>query len=151
MPTRFDGVDVLPADAGPADATVVLAAEVGRERRLREALAGVGEGYDYVLVDTTPTRSLLTTNVLNAVQELIVPFTPGLFGVLGPRAVPGGRGQVRRFLENEARRRREGGRTTALPLGGRPLPAPDAGVPAGPEDQRGGAGGPRPGVAAHTT
>ena len=44
-----------------ADATVVLAAEVGRERRLREALAGLGEGYDFVLVDTAPTRSLLTT------------------------------------------------------------------------------------------
>jgi chromosome partitioning protein len=42
-------------------------AEVGRERRLREALAGVGEGYDFILVDTAPTRSLLTTNVLNAV------------------------------------------------------------------------------------
>ena len=42
--THFEGVDVLPADADLADATVALAAEFGRERRLREALAGAGGG-----------------------------------------------------------------------------------------------------------
>jgi chromosome partitioning protein len=106
VPTHLDGVDVLPADASLADATVVLAAEVGRERRLREALDGVGVGgaYDFVLVDTAPTRSLLTTNVLNAVHELIVPFTPGLFGVLGLGQLQGDVAQVRRFLENKTLR-----------------------------------------------
>jgi chromosome partitioning protein len=104
VPTHFEGVDVLPADAGLADAAVALAAEVGRERRLREALAGAGGGYDFVLVDTAPTRSLLTTNVLNAVGELIVPFTPGLFGVLGLGQLQGDVAQVRRFLENKALR-----------------------------------------------
>jgi chromosome partitioning protein len=104
VPTGFDGVDVLPADSGLADATVVLAAEVGRERRLRGALDGVAGGYDFVLVDTAPTRSILTTNVLNAVQELIVPFTPGLFGVLGLGQLQGDVSQVRRFLENKTLR-----------------------------------------------
>ena len=104
VPTGFDGVDVLPADASLADATVVLAAEVGRERRLREALDGVGGAYDFVLVDTAPTRSILTTNVLNAVQELIVPFTPGLFGVLGLGQLQGDVAQVRRYLENKTLR-----------------------------------------------
>ena len=102
VPTHFEGVDVLPADSGLADATVVLAAEVGRERRLREALDGVGGRYDFVLVDTAPTRSLLTTNVLNYVGELIVPFTPGLFGVLGLGQLQGDVAQVRRYLENKA-------------------------------------------------
>jgi chromosome partitioning protein len=101
VPTHFAGVDVLPADASLADATVVLAAEVGRERRLREALDGLGGAYAFILVDTAPTRSILTTNVLNAVQELIVPFTPGLFGVLGLGQLQGDVAQVRRFLENK--------------------------------------------------
>src|SRR6478609_1846050 len=35
VPTRFDGVDLLPADASLADATAALTGEVGRERRLR--------------------------------------------------------------------------------------------------------------------
>jgi chromosome partitioning protein len=104
VPTHFAGVDVLPADAGLADATVALAAEVGRERRLREALDGVHKTYGFVLVDTAPTRSILTTNVLNAVRELIVPFTPGLFGVLGLGQLQGDVAQVRRYLENKSLR-----------------------------------------------
>jgi chromosome partitioning protein len=41
-PVDRDGVDLLPADSSLADATVILAAEVGRERRLREALDEAG-------------------------------------------------------------------------------------------------------------
>jgi chromosome partitioning protein len=102
--TGLEGVEVLPADATLADATVVLAGEIGRERRLRAALEGVGDRYDFVLVDTAPTRSILTTNVLNYCRELIVPFTPGLFGVLGLGQLQQDVGQVRRLLENKALR-----------------------------------------------
>src|SRR4051812_6302956 len=41
VPTHVPGVDVLPTDAGLADAAAVLAGEVGRERRLRLALEEV--------------------------------------------------------------------------------------------------------------
>ena len=102
--THIKGVDILPADHTLADATVVLATEVGRERRLRAALEGVDGRYEFVLVDTAPTRSVLTTNVLNYVHELIVPFTPGLFGVLGLGQLQEDVAQVRRFLENKALR-----------------------------------------------
>ena len=47
------------------------------------ALEGAGESYDLILVDTAPTRSIITTNVLNFVEEIMVPITPGLFGILG--------------------------------------------------------------------
>ena len=102
--SHFKGVDVLPAAHDLADAAVVLAAEVGRERRLRAALEGVAGDYDFVLVDTSPTRSVLTTNVLNAVQELIVPFTPGLFGVLGLGQLQDDVAEVRHYLENKSLR-----------------------------------------------
>jgi chromosome partitioning protein len=104
VPTGLDGVELLPADHGLADATVVLASEVGRERRLRVALEGPGEAYGFVLVDTAPTRSILTTNVLNFVQEILVPFSPGLFGVLGLGQLQTDVAQVRRFLDNKALR-----------------------------------------------
>ncbi len=104
VPTGFDGVDLIPADATLADATVVLATEVGRERRLRAALEEVEGDYDVVILDTAPTRSILTTNILNYVQELIVPFTPGLFGVLGLGQLQDDVAQVRRFLENKSLR-----------------------------------------------
>jgi chromosome partitioning protein len=102
--THFDGVDVLPADASLADAAMILANEVGRERRLRVAMEAVAGRYDFVLIDTAPTRSILTTNVLNFAGEVLVPFTPGLFGVLGLGQLQGDVEQVRRFLENKALR-----------------------------------------------
>jgi chromosome partitioning protein len=100
VPTRFDGVDLLPADASLADATAALTGEIGRERRLRLAMQEVDHAYDVVLVDTAPTRSILTTNVLNYAAEVVATFSPGLFGVLGLSQLQQDVGQVRRFLDN---------------------------------------------------
>lgn len=97
--TNIAGVNLLPADATLADATIALAGEIGREARLREAMADVG-GYDVVLLDTAPTRSLLTTNALAFVRELVVPMSPAVFGVLGLGQLQADVAQVRRYLGN---------------------------------------------------
>jgi chromosome partitioning protein len=102
--TAYGGVDLLPADASLADVNVILAGAVGREKRLPLAMAGVDLAYDFVLVDTAPTRSLLTANVLNFVGEVLVPIAPGLFGVLGLGQLQADVGQVRQFLDNRALR-----------------------------------------------
>src|SRR5262245_10707495 len=104
VPTVLDGVSLLPAETSLADSNVTLAGEMGRERRLRVAMDGVGDGFDYVLVDTAPTRSLLTTNVLTFVEEILVPIAPGLFGVLGLGQLQVDVAQVRRFLDNRSLR-----------------------------------------------
>jgi chromosome partitioning protein len=104
VPTVLDGVDLLPADASLADANIVLAGAVGRERRLLMAMEGAGDAYGFVLVDTAPTRSLLTANVLNFVQEVLVPIAPGLFGALGLGQLQQDVAQVRQFLDNKALR-----------------------------------------------
>jgi chromosome partitioning protein len=102
VPTSVEGVELLPASPDLADVNVSLAGEVGRERRLRVALAELGDVADVCLVDTGPTRSLLTTNVLNAVGEVVVPLSPGLFGFLGLGQLQADVGQVARFLENHS-------------------------------------------------
>ena len=102
--SRFEGVDVIPSDPSLADVNVALAGEPGRERRLRSALAEMGRRYDFVIVDTGPTRSLLTTNVLNAVGEVLVPLAPGVFGFLGFVQLEADMAMVRKFLENKALR-----------------------------------------------
>src|SRR3954447_10029383 len=104
VPSEFPGIEVIPAEPGLADVNVALAAEVGRERRLRLAMAGVSKPCDVCLIDTGPTRSLLTTNVLNYAEEVLVPIGPGLFGFLGLGQLQADMGQVRRFLENKALR-----------------------------------------------
>jgi chromosome partitioning protein len=104
VPTVLEGVSLLPADTSLADANVTLAGEMGRERRLHVAMEGIEGLFDFVLVDTAPTRSLLTTNVLNSVEEVMVPIAPGLFGILGLGQLQADVSSVRRFLDNRALR-----------------------------------------------
>jgi chromosome partitioning protein len=101
VPSSIEGVELIASEPGLADVNVSLAAEVGRERRLRSAMAEV-EGFDVCLVDTGPTRSLLTTNVLNYAREVVVPLAPGLFGFLGLGQLQADMTLVRKFLENKA-------------------------------------------------
>ena len=61
----------------------------------------MGRAYDVCLIDTGPTRSLLTTNVLNFASEVIVPISPGVFGVLGLTQLQADMAAVRKFLENK--------------------------------------------------
>jgi chromosome partitioning protein len=67
-------------------------------------MAELAKPYDVCLIDTGPTRSLLTTNVLNFAGEVLVPIGPGLFGFLGLGQLQADMNLVRRFLENKALR-----------------------------------------------
>jgi chromosome partitioning protein len=102
--TDIEGVDLIPSSPDLADVNVSLAGEVGRECRLRVALADLGDVAEVCLIDTGPTRSLLTTNVLDAAGEIIIPLAPGLFGFLGLGQLQADVEQVGRFLENKGLR-----------------------------------------------
>jgi chromosome partitioning protein len=80
--TTTAGLHLLPADARLADAAVALVNELGRERRLRQALDAVG-GFDLAVIDTAPTRGLLTINALAACDDVYAPCDPGLFALAG--------------------------------------------------------------------
>ena len=68
------GYAVLAANRDLAGAEIELVGEHGREFRLREALAEVGEHYDYVLIDCPPALNLLTVNALAAAHAVIIPM-----------------------------------------------------------------------------
>jgi chromosome partitioning protein len=98
--TTTEGLDVLPACAQLADANVILASEMGRERRLRLALQELAGRYDVVVIDTGPARTLVNVNVLNAVGEVFCPVDPGIFGIAGLVALREAIAGVVRFLDN---------------------------------------------------
>jgi len=101
IPTGFAGIEMIPASPDLADVNVAIAAEVGRERRLRAAMASVTRPFDVCLIDTGPTRTLLTTNVLNYAGEVLAPIVPGVFAFLGLGQLQADINLVRRFLENK--------------------------------------------------
>ena len=98
--TRADRLDILPADGRLADAAVLLADELGRERRLRVALRSVEDTYGMVVVDSPPQLSLLTVNVLAAVDEVLVAIDPGMFAIAGLGKLQETVERVRHHLEH---------------------------------------------------
>ena len=103
-PTRVEGLDLLPADARLADASLLLADQLGREHRFRAALGRVEDRYDALVVDCPPQMSLVTVNVLAAVEELIVPVDAGIYSVAGLAQLGQTVADVREFLNNRALR-----------------------------------------------
>jgi chromosome partitioning protein len=99
-PTRTAGLDILPADVSLADASVTLGNLIGREARLRAALAEVEDDYDFAIADTSPTRSVLTINVLVFAAEVLIPIEPGLFSLSGLGQLQNAIEDVRRYLGN---------------------------------------------------
>jgi chromosome partitioning protein len=64
---------LAPSEADLAGAEVELVPLVAREYRLRRALQGVSEQYDFIVVDSPPSLGLLTINALVAADAVIVP------------------------------------------------------------------------------
>jgi len=77
------GVDVIPSAIALAGAEVELAGSTGRERRLREALAGLVERYDVIFVDCPPSLGLLTVNALTAADAVLIPLQSEYYALEG--------------------------------------------------------------------
>jgi len=73
-PTEVRNLFVAPASRDLSGAEVELVSMMSRETRLKRAIDGVLDDYDYVLVDCPPSLGLLTVNGLSAVREVIVPI-----------------------------------------------------------------------------
>jgi len=82
--SRWEGLDLLPSVPDLAGSEVELVDAVGRENRLREGLADLDGHYDFILLDTPPSLSLLTVNVFAYADEVLVPCQthPYAFGAL---------------------------------------------------------------------
>ena len=69
-----DGVDLLPATIDLAAAESVLLPRPGREHVLATALGELGDAYDVVVLDCSPSLGVLTLNALTAADEVVIPL-----------------------------------------------------------------------------
>ena len=65
---------VMPGNADLTLAEVRLLQEIGREMKLRKALAPVTGLYDFILIDCPPSINMLTVNALTAADGVLIPM-----------------------------------------------------------------------------
>ena len=68
------GFAVLPGNEDLTLAEVSLLQEIGREMKLRKALAPVVGLYDFILIDCPPSINMLTVNALTAADGVLIPM-----------------------------------------------------------------------------
>lgn len=95
--TAFPYLSIIPSTPDLAGAEVELVGMVGREFRLRDALAPV-EGFRFVLIDCPPSLGLLTVNALAAADAVLIPIQCEYFALEGVSELMKTIDEVRRFL-----------------------------------------------------
>lgn len=74
VPSRIEGIDVIPGGPALAAADKTMAAELGAEMRFRDGLGGLKtRRWDVVLVDCPPALNVLSLSALIGCREALVP------------------------------------------------------------------------------
>jgi chromosome partitioning protein len=73
VPLDLPNLKLLPADSRLLAAQTELATARDRESRLKKALSGVPQYFDYILIDCPPSLSVLTLNALAACNSVLIP------------------------------------------------------------------------------
>ena len=79
LPTFF----IAPSAVDLVGAEMELSDAIGREFRLKRALADIDGDFDYVLLDSPPSLGLLTINGLTAANSVLVPMQCEYFAIEG--------------------------------------------------------------------
>jgi chromosome partitioning protein len=79
--TDFDGLDLLPADFRYRNMDLQLDDMKRPTRRIHQLLQPLDDEYDVVFLDCPPSISLLSENVMHAVDTLLVPMIPATLSV----------------------------------------------------------------------
>ncbi|HOV97182.1 MAG TPA: ParA family protein [Thermomonas sp.] len=82
-----DGYDLLPGNIDLTAAEIQLMDLEDRNGRLKQALASLRGGYDFILIDCPPSLSLLTLNALNAADSVLVPMQCEYYALEGLSAL----------------------------------------------------------------
>lgn len=83
QPTKFRNLSIAPSTPQLADAEVGLSTVDDRFTRLRDALRTVADDYDIVVIDSPPSLSLLTLNVLAAADSVLLPVQAEFYALEG--------------------------------------------------------------------
>jgi chromosome partitioning protein len=85
--TEMNDLFIVPSTKDLVGAEIELVAAERREYRIKDALAPVHDGYDYIFLDCPPSLGLLTVNALTAADSLLVPIQSEYYALEGLSAL----------------------------------------------------------------
>lgn len=85
--TVRERLDLLPSNETLAAAELYLAGRQNRDRVLKERLAAQTEGYDFVVLDCSPSLSLMNQNALVFADSVLIPVACDYLSLVGVRQV----------------------------------------------------------------
>ncbi len=98
--TARDNLDVLPANETLAAAELYLSGRKNRDRVLRQRLMRARQAYDFIIVDCSPSLSLLNQNALVMSDAVICPVACDYLSLVGVRQVLRTLRHVNQFLRH---------------------------------------------------
>ena len=90
--------DLLPANSDLIGVEQSLLHEIGRELRLRDALAPYREQMDYIFIDCPPSLSILVVNALVACDAVMIPMQCEYYALEGLSALMTTIRKIRKYL-----------------------------------------------------
>ena len=81
--TELDNLHMIPSHINLVGAEIELLESNNRESVLKEALAGIKDNYDYIIIDCSPSLGLITINSLTAADSVMIPLQPEFFALEG--------------------------------------------------------------------
>ncbi len=81
--TAYDRLYVCPSDVELSGAEIELVDAPDRAHRLKNALSGIKNDYDFVLIDCPPSLGLVTLNALAAADTVLVPIQCEFYALEG--------------------------------------------------------------------
>lgn len=83
MDTGHPFLHIIPSNSDLAGAELELAAEIGREHKLKYVLSMLAEKYNYIIIDCPPSLSLLTINAMTAADSVLIPLQCEFYAMEG--------------------------------------------------------------------
>lgn len=82
-PTKYKNLSLAPTTPELANAEVEITSQSKKFTRLRDAIRNVADNYDYIIIDSPPSLSLLTVNGMIASNYLLLPVQTEFYALEG--------------------------------------------------------------------
>lgn len=83
MPSAIDFLYLIPSHIDLVGAEVEMINLPNREEKMREALIGQADKFDFIIIDCSPSLGLITVNSLTAAHSVIIPVQCEYFALEG--------------------------------------------------------------------